>query len=280
MFSNRDLADYYNNTQVHYEQWWQLDKTLSLHYGIWENGVKSFNDSLTNTNRVMMDLGGIQESAKVLDAGCGVGGAAIFLNQQKKANVIGVTLSEKQHEFATQAAHKNGVSENVKFHLMDYTQTSFEDESFDVVWACESVSSSSDKTDFIKEAYRLLRKGGKLIMSDFFITKDDQSDPNEWMKKWGATWGISNFVSEKYFIDHLEKTGFQNRKTYDYTSQITKSAKRMYYAALLGAIPSEIYNLFNPNVSNFAGTHYKCGYYQYRALQKDLWKYIIVTAQK
>jgi len=54
----------------------------------------------------------------------------------------------------------------------------------------------------------------------------------------------------------------------------------MYHFSLLGMIPSELYNLFHPNVSRFAKTHYKCGYYQYKALQNHLWKYKVVLAIK
>jgi ubiquinone/menaquinone biosynthesis C-methylase UbiE len=66
-------------------------------------------------------------------------------------------------------ANEKGVADKVLFHVMDYTQTNFADESFDVVWACESMSSASDKKAFIAEAYRLLKKGGRLIVIDFFV---------------------------------------------------------------------------------------------------------------
>ena len=54
----------------------------------------------------------------------------------------------------------------------------------------------------------------------------------------------------------------------------------MYHTSIIGALPSEIYNLFHPKVSRFAKTHYKCGYYQYKALKEGLWKYWIMLAVK
>ena len=54
----------------------------------------------------------------------------------------------------------------------------------------------------------------------------------------------------------------------------------MYYAALLGALPSELYNLSHPNVSRFAKVHYKSGLYQYKALKRGLWKYMVFCAEK
>jgi len=279
-FTAKEVADYYNTTQIHYKKWWNLENTLSLHYGIWEEGIKSFSESLINTNRVMMELGKISSGDKILDAGCGVGGAALYLSETKQAEVTGITLSEKQIELATQSLKQKKLENKVTFLLMDYTNTSFDDESFDVVWACESVSSVDDKNLFIKEAFRVLKKGGRLILSDFFNTGKNQPDKHNWMKKWGETWSISNFDTLDAFVDKLTKQGFNTVKTHDYTDKIQKSAKRMYYTALLGSIPSELYNLLHPNVSPFAKNHYKCGYYQYKALRQKLWQYNIITAIK
>lgn len=280
MFTSKDVAEYYNTTQNHYLKWWNLKKDLSLHYGIWDKDTKSFSESLVNTNRVMMEIANITDSDKVLDAGCGVGGAAIFITTAVNSSVIGISLSEKQVNFAQLQAKERKLDAKISFEQMDYTNTSFKDSSFDVVWACESISSATDKVAFIKEAHRILKSGGRLIMSDFFLSNEDQHDKHRWMYKWGKTWSISHFVSTDSFSEQLTTQGFSISKNLDCTSKIRKSANRIYYASLLGAIPSWIYNAFHPNVSKFAKTHYLSGYYQYKALKADLWKYQIILAIK
>ncbi len=280
MFTKQDVAEYYNTTQIHYEKWWDLKNSLSLHYGIWEKGIKNFSTSLSNTNRILAELSNISESDKILDAGCGVGGAAMYLSSNKNVQVVGITLSEKQVNFATRIAKERNLDGPVSFRIMDYTKTSFDDESFDVVWACESMSSAPDKQAFINEAYRVLKKGGRLILSDFFLTSDNQLDKKSLIKKWIQTWLISDLISCELFVEELKNAGFIIKKKLDYTEKIRKSAKRIYYAAILGAIPSELYNLFHSGVSRFSKKHYKSGYYQYKALKENLWKYNIVLAVK
>lgn len=280
MFTSTDIAEYYNLTQIHYEKWWNLKENLSLHYGIWDNSTKNFKQALINTNKVLMNIAEIKDGDKILDAGCGVGGAAFFLSQQKNVTVTGITLSDRQLALANNIAENSGLTNAPKFFKMDYTNTSFDDESFDVVWACESFSSAPEKELFVKEAYRILKKGGRLILSDYFLTEKRNPKDELLIKKWGQTWSISNLITIGKFHSQLSSAGFGDIQLYDYTSQIKRSAKRMYVAGLLACIPSELYNFFHPNVSRFAKHHYKSGYYQYKALKKDLWKYRVVCCKK
>jgi ubiquinone/menaquinone biosynthesis C-methylase UbiE len=149
-----------------------------------------------------------------------------------------------------------------------------------VVWACESVCHAANKADFIKESFRILKKGGRLILADFFATSKQANSDKDWLNKWMKTWAVPNYATTEDFKKACDETGFAQTDVWDYTDHIRKSAKRMYYAAILGALPSEMYNLFHPKVSRFAKDHYKCGYYQYKALQEQLWTYNIILAQK
>ena len=89
---NNNISNYYDYTQHHYERWWKLKESLSLHYGFWDEGVQNFNQALINTNKVMMELAKVGDGDTILDAGCGVGGAAIFLASNKNVKVNGITF--------------------------------------------------------------------------------------------------------------------------------------------------------------------------------------------
>ncbi len=62
----------------------------------------------------------IEPGMSVLDIGCGWGGMALSLARDYGARVVGVTLSEEQHAFATRRAKQDGLSDQVDFRLCDY----------------------------------------------------------------------------------------------------------------------------------------------------------------
>jgi len=79
MLKTKDIADYYNQTLNHYQLHWKLDTSKALHYGLWDKDTKNLSEALENTNKKIGKLTKIEEDEKVLDAGCGIGGTAIYL---------------------------------------------------------------------------------------------------------------------------------------------------------------------------------------------------------
>jgi cyclopropane fatty-acyl-phospholipid synthase-like methyltransferase len=273
-YTNRDIADYYNQTLVHYKKWWKLDKVLAVHYGMWEKQTKSFQEALINTNRKLASIAGIRKGERILDAGCGVGGSTFFLAKAFDARVTGITLSEKQLDFANNKRSGSALQNLVDFKLEDYHRTSFKKETFDLIWAVESLTSSQDKPKFCSEAIRILKPGGKLVVADYFHT-GKTPDPKEWMKKWQDCWSLAEIISEKQYIDIFSDSGLTLTRNVDATANIFPSSRIMYKSYLLGAIPSVLYNTFN-DTSRFARTHYLSGKYQYRALKEGFWKYKVM----
>jgi len=279
LFTNRDIADYYNQTLNHYQKWWKLNRALAVHYGYWDSGTKNIVHALKNTNKMLQEIAGVKKEDKVLDAGCGVGGSAFYLAKTCEAKVTGITLSEKQLEYANRKRDELNLQKLVDFKLEDYTATSFENNTFDLVWAIESITSSPEKRAFAKESFRLLKPGGKLIVADYFRTQDAQPDKDKLLEKWQNCWGLADIMTlEDYFMPFKNEGLFPVDKK-DITRNIYHSSALMYRYYLLGLLPSVIYNSLH-NTSRFARTHYKSGKYQYKALKRGLWEYWIILFQK
>ena len=128
----------------------------------------------------MMKLGGISgdvdDGAKVLDVGCGVGGTSRYLaKKMPNADVTGITLSPNQVKRATELAEEQNVP-NAKFTVMNALEMEFPDNSFDIVWACESGEHMPDKEAYINEMMRVLKPGGKFVMATW-CQRDDREVP-------------------------------------------------------------------------------------------------------
>jgi tocopherol O-methyltransferase len=249
---------------------------MALHYGIWHENTRSLSEALHNTNQTLSDLGSISHGDFVLDAGCGVGGSSIFLAKEKGCRVKGITLSNKQVQTAKQNVEKSQLQSSVEILKMDYTKTTFADNSFDVVWACESISSLASKPLFAKEAFRVLKPKGRLVIADFYRTSEDA---NDLLTTWSESWAMAELVTIKNMQSTLEDNKLVVTEVRDYTDKILKTSKRLYQASLLGKYPSLLYNLLF-GASHYAKNHYKSGFHQFHALQKGLWKYHVLLAEK
>ena len=278
-FTTKDIADYYDQTVNHYINWWKLSEILAVHYGMWEDDTKTFKQALQNINKNLAKISDIQSTHHVLDAGCGVGGAALYLAKNIGCKVTGITLSKKQLRIANNELQKSNLKDLVKFEIQDYTKTNFKDNSYDIVWACESVCYASPKKAFVNEAFRILKPGGKIILCDYFLTHIGELDEKSYIKNWGNRWAISEFNALGTFSKTLEKNGFEIIENLDITKNIYRSSKRLYYSYVFGLIPSMLYNIIYKS-SRFSRTHYKSGYYQYKTLKEGLWEYRIFLAKK
>lgn len=278
-FTNNEVADYYDQTVTHYRKFWDLNHSLAIHYGIWEAGIKTFRQSLQNTNRILSEKAEVKQSDYVLDAGCGIGGSAIYLAGNYKCRVKGITLSEKQVKWANENAVKHNLSSLLSFENKDYCDTGSENKCFSLIWALESAGTSPDKSAFIKESYRILKSGGRLVLADYFKTGNLNSDNNRIMKKWLNNWAITDLDTIEDFESKLIEAGFRNIIIEDYTRNIKLSARRMYLVSFPGYIATKLYNLFY-NATPFSKTHYRASLNQYRALKRRYWKYKVILAYK
>jgi len=112
----------------------------------------------------------------VLDVGCGVGGTSRYLARALPGSTVtGITLSPNQVKRAQALAIEQSTP-NAKFQVTNALAMTFPDNSFDVVWACESGEHMPDKQKYIDEMMRVLKPGGKFVMATW-CQRDDEKVP-------------------------------------------------------------------------------------------------------
>lgn len=280
-FTQAEIAEYYDRTQVHYQRAWDLNHSLAMHYGYTDEVVRSFRPSLANMNQQMANYAQIKPGENVLDAGCGVGGSAIYLAKALKCKVQGISLSQLQITQAQQNAKLNGLDHLLDFSCQDFTETNFSDASFDVVWGLESIVHQEDKSAFLREAKRILKPGGRIIMGEYLKAPRPLSmQEDALLNKWLAAWAVPPIARLVDFENQVAKLDFSAMRSKNITEHIRKSSWRMFYGSFFLAVLSGLYRWYNPKVSSFADKHYKGLYYQYPALRKKLWDYYFICITK
>ena len=168
---NAAVERYYDTTVDLYEELWGAH----VHHGYWDPGERPGLDVAQRhaaTDRLVHELvayAHVPAGSKVLDVGCGIGGPALYLAGELGCQVDGVTLSAPQAARATEKAQAAGLAGQARFHHLDALGTGFPDESFDVVWALESLMHIADRAAFFAEALRMLRPGGTLAVATWSV---------------------------------------------------------------------------------------------------------------
>lgn len=159
----------------------------------------------------MADMAGVKKGQKILDAGCGVGGAAFWLAANKNAFVSGITPVAHQVQTCNEMATKLGLQESTEFVESDYLDMPFADASFDVVWACESVCHAEKKLAFYKEASRVLKPGGKIVMAEYMrYHRQLPKDAENTMLNGFSGWAINDIDSGAEHYHMALESGFEN----------------------------------------------------------------------
>ncbi len=164
-------------------------------------------------------LASLKEGETVLDLGSG-GGIDVFLAAEKvgpKGKAIGVDMTEAMVNKAQATAAKGGY-ENVEFRLGEIENLPVEKESVDVVISNCVINLSPDKEKVFQEAHRVLKPGGRIMISDLVTEGELPDKVRQSFDAWAGC--IAGAMQRDVYLDTIRRAGFKNLKivsesTYD-----------------------------------------------------------------
>lgn len=276
------IVEYYNKSRNAYKDAWDLDNSMQLNLGFWYEDTKTLSQAFDNLNSYVARLGHVSQGDLLLDAGCGVGGTSIYMAKNHQCQTTGITLVPHQVEQARENARHQGVESLTDYQVMDYCLTTFPDNHFDIVTGIESICHADSKRDFLEEAFRILKPGGKLILAENLQAKETLT-PHEHDQLY--TYGfhgckIHSLDTEKQYLTNLQNLGFSQYQCKDMTTYVWPSVKRLRRIYYLAWIYNQYRALTGKPYGETEKAHTRMCYYLYIGLKNKLWSYGIISAIK
>ncbi len=159
--SKKNVAHHYDLSATLYDLFLDPDRQYSCAY---------FTDPANSLEQAQIDKKAhiaaklyLKPGLKVLDIGCGWGGTALYLHEKYGVEVLGITLSEEQLKLARERAEKAGVSDKVKFELIDYRKVEGKFDRIVSVGMYEHVGPAHFRT-YIAKCRSLLTEDGVMLL--------------------------------------------------------------------------------------------------------------------
>ncbi|OIP75481.1 MAG: arsenite S-adenosylmethyltransferase [Parcubacteria group bacterium CG2_30_36_18] len=180
-------------------------------------------------------FGKIKEGDTVLDLGSGAGIDAILAAKKvgSKGKVIGVDMTEEMVEKAKENAKKQNIS-NAEFMLGEIEKLPLDDNSVDTIITNCVINLTPDKAKTFSEAYRVLKPGGKIYLSDIVLLEelsDEQRNDKDLLS--GC---VAGALLKEDYLNKIRGAGFKVRILYENK----KISKEQYNGIALESLMVEL----------------------------------------
>jgi cyclopropane-fatty-acyl-phospholipid synthase len=116
--ARRNIYAHYDIGNAFYSAW--LDPSMTYSSALFEDDTPDLTAAQHNKYRRLAEAIDLRPGQKVLEIGCGWGGFAEYAARNYGANVVGLTISKEQRDFAQKRIHDAGLSDKVEIRFQDY----------------------------------------------------------------------------------------------------------------------------------------------------------------
>lgn len=153
------------------------------------------------TAHIDLDVARQDVSGEILDIGCGLGVTSkMFADAYPNTRVTGVNFSAEQVAFASEQYP------DLNFIQQDASRLDLPSDSVERIFCVEAAFHFNTRMDFLREAFRIVKSGGRLIFSDVLYTRSIYGIPKE-----------NTGLSLEEFIDQIRDIGWEIETNLDIT---------------------------------------------------------------
>lgn len=218
----KKIVEFYEDATDDYRTW---SPKMHMHYGYLRKLSQFFRRETMLDEMVRQSIANanLDENSHVIDLGCGVGTSLRLINQWKGSRGTGVTISGGQVDLGRSMSPSG---EQLNLLCADYHFLPFPDRLFDHAIALESICHSPDKQKVIHEAFRVIKPGGTITVTDCF-RKRTTSSMNR-LTRWGYDrfrndWAVPDLDRIDFFVQRLKKAGFTDIEVKNISARVAPS---------------------------------------------------------
>ena len=228
---------YYQEAGPDYAAW---SPHFNMHFGFFRWGINPFRREamLEQMNQEIVSRLHLPSngSARILDMGCGLGATLRSIaRSHPTADLHGITLVPWQLEHGCALNQSSPGAARIQISLGDYEHTSFPSASFDALYALESscYARGANKSAFLREAHRILRPGGRIVVADGFLGPGQFRGPQQRIcRTLCDCWAIDALGQIEDFTGELQRIGFSDIAVEQVQARVTPSVFHVPWVTL------------------------------------------------
>lgn len=230
--ARRQFADevrrYYDANTERFERFGQ--GAAFVHRGVWAPGVNTPDQAFSYVERCILDHLRQFNMPTVVDLGCGLGASLIYLAQHSPMTGEGITISPIQSMRAEELIVAAGLTGRVRCRVGNFLALPDDLQNIDLALSIEAFVHSPDAASYFREAARILRPGGLLILCDDFLTAEASANSSRRTERWIAEfrrgWHVGSLLSVEQARLMGEEVGLHLVSDRDLTSYLRLDSAR------------------------------------------------------